>query len=673
MAKQKDQGDLLEIFFDKERDSIAKFQKIIRNAISAEKKNIFIDMTAAPALPRDYLASLALGAKSLRSYGYKVSIMLTPANYAVLKPTDDAAFFNMEIAETVEDETPSPQAQPEEKPRPVLPCFTIEGNIIHVSDEEMEQIPAYLGMAVNAIQSQGYRQVVVDLTHVYLLVPAVIHTLLLETLNSGNSLCIRIQESMREVLQSDPQSVILNVQTVSETVATPAPTTVQPAAKEVETDKKEAALQAQPFSLDFHEDVKPVLPAKTPAKIPEKEVKTPVPEVTEKQESGSPWQIEVNCLRMGNMSYDTFIQGFPENFEKLFPCGEQLYIDLSEYENLDEEVIKRVIIAHWEAMAQNKRLGIRILKEQKEQVASFLPVLEEIEKHRDTTPKFLIVGSRMELYNVDNTLFMEKFSEHFKKLLATGHKQLVVDIAHLKDLGDQAVNLLMLSYLEAVGRGLSVTLRIRPELEESFQRSGRGRALPLEIVRPEVSGKTAYREQAKKGGVDMKKLQEASEKDRLSDKILKKQFETVHIESRGSVSNWEPAPVKGGEREVAYDGPERRKDKRYKTPSLAVCFAKGSLGKIAGRHYPLHNLCQAGACFTSAVSLSRGEPMRVKIFSENDSGVELPAKAVWCLPVPAQALFRVGVQFINLSEVAKIQLRELIGKLYAVQEKTQKL
>lgn len=681
MAKQKDQGDLLEIFFDKERDTIAKFQKIIRNAISAEKKNIFIDMTAAPSLPRDYLASLVLGAKALRSYGYNITIMLTPPNYALLKPTEDAAMFHLEIAQTVDEEPGEPapaKAKPQET---VLPCFRIEGNVIRVADEEMEKIPEYLGKAVAAILRQGHREVVVDLTAVYLLLPTVIQTLILESLNSGNNLRILIHESMYEVLNSDPQAVILNVQVVGdqtlgqESGEKEKSNAASPAVSE-RTEAAPPVKQSSPaFSLDFHEEEDLLAIPSTAALSPrasEKPVKPSLPEPVTTA-TDSPWRIEVNCLRIGNMSYDTFIQEFSANFEKLFDCGEQLYIDLSECANLDEEVIKRVIIAHWEAMSQNKRVGIRMLKEQKEQISSFLPVLEEVEKRVDTTPRFLIVGSRMELYNISNEMFMEKFSEHFKKLFTTGHKQLVVDISHIKEISDQAINLLILSYLEAVGRGMNVLLRIRPEMEEGFQRSGRGRALPLEIVRPEVSAKTGYREQARKGGLDLKKIQEAAEKDKLSDKILKKQFDTVHIESRGSVQNWEPAPVKAGEREVAYDGPERRKEKRYKTSNLEVCFAKGSLGKIAGRRYQLHNLSQNGACFTSSASFGRSEPLRVKIFAEGDSGVELTAKAVWCLPVPAQALFRVGVQFTNLSEIARIQLRELIGKLYAGQEKTQKL
>jgi hypothetical protein len=339
---------------------------------------------------------------------------------------------------------------------------------------------------------------------------------------------------------------------------------------------------------------------------------------------------------------------------------------------MDEDIVQRLVVAYWEAMAVHKRVTLQLLKAQKEKMLSFLPDIEEVEKRLDTAPKFLIVGSRMEIYNVDSELFLEKFPEHFKQLLSSGPKSLVVDISHLKDFSEHSVNLLILSYLEAVGRGLTVTLRIRPEMEESFHKSGRGRALPLEVVRPELGSKVAYREQAKKASMDMKKIQEAADKDRLSSKILHKEFASVHIESRGTVQNWEPAPVKAGEREVAYQGTERRKERRYKPQNLEVCYAKGTLGKIAGRRFPVHNISQSGACFTSAASFAKGEPIRLKIFAQEETGIELSAKIVWNSPVPAQALFRTGVQFTNLSDVAKIQLRDLIAKVYTGQDEGQK-
>jgi hypothetical protein len=78
----------------------------------------------------------------------------------------------------------------------------------------------------------------------------------------------------------------------------------------------------------------------------------------------------------------------------------------------------------------------------------------------------------------------------------------------------------------------------------------------------------------------------------------------------------------------------------------------------------VHNISQSGACFTCAVSLTKNETLRMKIFSEGLS-VEVGAKVIWTRPIASQALFRVGVQFPKPSELAKAQIKEIIKKLHS--------
>lgn len=671
MAKQKDQGDVLEIFFDKDRDNVAKFQKIVRNAISCEKKNIIVDMTNAPTLPRDYLAGFVLGAKGLKGQGLSVTFVLSPSNYALLKASEHSAFFILELAAVVSDEEIAAAATTSKEIQ-TPQFFTIQGNVISIADEGMERIPNELPRILSEVLQQGHTEVLVDLTQLCFLTPVVIQTLIFETLNSANALRIRVTDTMQEVLKSDPQAKVLNLDIIPEEPnATPPKGTVlkQEERENLQKSVKEETSIAPDFEAEDagvieQKVASPVSPkqeagAAVAAEKSGKAVDKPE-EKTTSLEGNVPFQIVVNSLRIGKITLEELLQNFPQYFTKLLPCGDQIYIDLSDYEEMDETLAKTLINTNFEALSKQKKLIIQLLKPQREKMAAMLPNLEEVEKRVDTTPKFLLVGGRLELYNVDSTVFLDKFPGNFKRLLASGQKNLVVDISHLAECSAPVFDLLVLSYLEAVGRGMTVVLRIRPEMEGSFQKSGRGRSLPLEIVRPEVGAKVAYHDQAQKLSLDLKKLQD---KDRLSDKVLNKEYQAVHIEARGTVQNWE-SPSKALEKEVAYTGPERRKDKRYKTPTVEMAFAKGSLGKIGGRRYPLHNLSQTGASFTSPVSLARSDSLRMKIFTEDQGGIEVTAKVIWTNPIAAQALFRVGVQFTSISEVTKIQIQNLIGKCH---------
>ncbi|MBU1557363.1 PilZ domain-containing protein, partial [Patescibacteria group bacterium] len=375
------------------------------------------------------------------------------------------------------------------------------------------------------------------------------------------------------------------------------------------------------------------------------------------------FRIEVNCLMVGEMSESDFMTHFDKYYFELFSSGDQLYIDFSEYGMLEGAVALRAIKASFEAVEKNKKLSLRLLKDQYDQMNLLLPKLEKVKKQQDTTPRFVIEGSKMEIHHVDMDLFLEKFSENFKNLMRSNSDKIFVDISHLEEVSPRAIELIVLCYLEAVGNGLSMVLRISPDMEEGFLKSGRGRTLPLEIIRPEASAKAGL-DKSRKYGIDMSKINSAIEQDKLGQKILEQNYASVHIESRGTIGNWEPVPMNiSAEKEIDYTGPERRIEKRYKTNSIEVLFARGSLAKIGGRPYTVHNISNSGLCFTSAVSLTKKEPIRLKIIAENTSA-EVSGKVIWTKPVPAQALFKVGVEFTKIGEVSKSQLREIIRTLY---------
>lgn len=615
MAKQKDHGDLLEIFFDSKRDTIKKFLKIVRKTIGSERKDLYIHMMEAPNLPSDFLSSLVLGTKGLKSHGYNVTFKLSSSNYNILKTSEDHIHFKFEykdVASTTSTPPPKKETGRVINPNKVSDeYFSVINNLIVVKEEGMESIPTELHKFIKRIFDSGFDDVYIDLTQLFFITPKVIQCLILETLNFQNSLTIRILESMNELLKSNPQSKILNVEIVDELMEKS-----EPSLEVSEPEKKK-----ENFVLDFEEEAfglpeskpEPIIEPKEEqaeeefsmmdADLPEviklPDIKADFPERDKKQpefkeedfplplqneidtnldENGG-FRIEVNALIAGPMSSSQFISDFDNAFANLFSCGDQLYIDLSEYERLESQVALRIIKASFEARVQNKKLTVRLLKDQKEKMEFFLPKFEKIEKKEDTTPKFIIEGSKMEIHHVDMDLFLEKFSEHFKKLMGTGQKKLFIDISHLKEVSDRAIELIVLCYLEAVGNGLSLVLRIRPEMEEGFLKSGRGRTLPLEIIKPEISSKVRLADKKKKMGIDMSKINKAIETDKLGQKILEKDYASVHIESRGTVGNWEPITTTF-ERESIYTGPERRIEKRYKAVEMQVLLQEEVLLKL---------------------------------------------------------------------------------------------
>ena len=286
--------------------------------------------------------------------------------------------------------------------------------------------------------------------------------------------------------------------------------------------------------------------------------------------------------------------------------------------------------------------------------------VEELEHEVDDTTRFIIEGSRLDLVNITIPIFLEQFSENFRKLMESGHTNLVVDISKLIDFNSQAIDLIVLCYLEAMGRGFKLTIRIRPDMEASFMSSGRGHAIPIEIITPNLKAKVDIETKVAKPRIDMSKILHAMENDKLTTKVLEHQYETVHIESRGTIHNWEPIPKK--EEEVVYTGIERRVEKRYRSENLEVIFARGALSKIAGRKYAVKNLSLTGTQFISPVLLTKNETVRMKIYLE-ESYAELSAHVIWCKPVPSQALFQVGVEFTKVGEVAKIQLKEILRSI----------
>ncbi len=656
MAKQKDQGDLLEIYFDTARDSISKFQKTLRKVILSEKKNIMIDMTYAPSLPRDYLSSLVFGAKALKSHGYTISFLFSPVNYSLLKSSPDSAHFQLEISQVVEDKDNIPitgSIDIPEETQDISSAVKIQKNRIIVTEETQETIPGILSSLVQKILNQGYTEVAIDLTELFLLSHSLIHALILETLNTGNVLKVCILESMEEVLQANPQAIMLNVEIKKEEDS------IEQDENEKETEPANAFMESEEF-LSAQEVSSIVDIQEAPKEDSTKNVAS-VSSNDAEDTSPSAFKIEVNRLKAGQMTGSAFLRDFDTYFQNLFSSGNSLYIDLSEFENIDCSIALKLIYANFQAIEQEKKLTIQLLQDQMSVMQSYLPALEKIEKKVDLSPHFDIIGSRMEIYNVSMPLFLQKFSESFKPLLNSGYSSLVIDISRLSEITEQAIELLVLAYLDAIGAGLSLTVRISSGMEANFQKSGRSRALPLEVLRPATVAQV--QQKAVKPRIDMSKIREAMGKDRLTEKVIHHQYETVHIESRGTFQNWEPIPVKDEAKKAPYLGVERRLEKRYDSKDIEVIFARGSIAKITGRKYPAHNISQSGICFTCPIPLTRNESLRLKIFYQEIS-FEIQANVIWTKPVPAQSLFRTGVQFSKVSEVSKLQLKEIIRKLY---------
>ncbi len=700
MAKQKDQGENLEIYYDNERDSLRKFQKILRKVILSERKNIWIDMHQAPTVARDFLTPLVLGAKALKSYNRKVTLVLSPLNYSLLQNTPEAPYFQFELAADATDssDTPSefslglestPKSELEDSKKNVQidsksqnknidapPGFDISENFIILNDDIVEQVPQVLPNLVQKLL-KNYEKVIIDVSKLFLITPALIHSLILETINTGNAIVVRLQNSMVEMLQSNPQALVLNLDILSEETAQETATIEKLDAGEENFSENQIPQDA--IEIEEIEDIEDIKKndeedthaissplqgfAEEIAAVAAMDIDSILSPNVENDGTPSNFRIEINCLKANEMTESSFIRDFPKYFEELLQCGNLVYIDITLYRRIEKEIVKLLVKANWLALERGTKVVLKMLREQRQVYQNMFPHIEEVELKLSNMPEFILVGSRLELHNVTMPVFLEKFGENFKKLLGTGSSNLVVDLSRLNEISDTGIEMLTLANLEAIGKGVVITFRIKSDLEEKFQKSSRTRALPLEIIRTE---RNAAQEAKNKPHIDLKKIQEG---DRLSQKVLKKEFETVHIESRGTFQNWEPAPIKAEEKKIVYTGPERRVEKRYEGQDAEVLFVRGSIAKFSGRKYPLHNLSQTGASFTSAVMPSRNEPVRVKIFKD-DLSVEIAAKVIWVRPVAAQALFKIGVQFTKITEVGKAQLREILRKLYTSETKS---
>ncbi|MBP7020744.1 MAG: PilZ domain-containing protein [Planctomycetes bacterium] len=674
MAKQKDHGDLLEIFYDKDRDTLQKFQRILRKVILSEKKDISIYMEDAPSVDRDYLASFVYGAQSLKVLGKTVTFHLSPLNYSILKTSSDAEHFNLKMPQVVDKQ--------KEKPKPVVAKPKITTNIIQLTDDDNYDI---ISNKIQQILEAGYSEVVVDLRKLFLITPELIQILIVETLNTGNAITVQINQEMEEIFRLNPQAVVINLEIFRNEPEISQGAEFIPGdhlidGAELIIGERQGAefIPNKPDPVPVFESILDATPAQEVVPIPVEDEKNlldvaqivqddvediPVVDLPERDkfdfdESTSNFEIKVNCLYVNPMEASAFLRDFDAYFQTLCKsAGKKMFIDMREYNNLEKSVAIKLLFAHAQAKEHGTDMTIRLLKDQNKIFQEFVPVVEELEREKDDTPRFIITGSRMELINVDMRLFLETFSEHFKQLMASGHTNLVVDISQLIGFTEKAIDLLVLCYLEAVGRGFSLTLRIAPEMEDGFRRSGRGRSLPLEVVAPQKVNPLDMHIDRGRPRIDMDKIREAMNKDKLTSKVLEHQFETVHIESRGTFQNWEPIMAK--EKEVVYTGVERRIDPRYKTENVEVMFARGSLSKIAGRKYPVRNISNTGISFISPTTLGKNEQLRMKVYADELSA-ELNGRVIWCKPVPSQALFEIGVQYIKLSEVSTIQLKEII-------------
>lgn len=776
MAKQKDLGDTLEIHYDPVRDSLPKFQKILRKVIGSERKNLWINMRNAPLVPRDYLSPLVLGAKALKAHNRVITFVVSETNHSLLKATPEATYFSFEAVQTdpmpsfiEEPSGPESTAQKPSSNLPELPGITVQDHWIFITDQGLESASQHLPILINMLL-QNHQHIVIDISGLFFVTPPLIQTLILETINSGNALTVRITESMIEMLQTNPQYLMLNldiakevetpptsvndniseqtnfsqepetaeISPISDSIvgATDQPNEDMPVIKQsIESDVIEEIIDEQAMmttpspkdkvapnetsAVNFPQDSSKKEPITqnqnsenktttnsdqeiTDTNLPTNIAPTPKDgrkttdprgmssldtsktnmrttksllemsdvaeddicitddlQVQADDKTPSVFRIDVNCLKAGEMTKTAFLRDFRTYLKKMPACGNLVFIDVSQYRRMEKEIAKILIEGFWWAQEKQCKIVLKMLKEQHQIFDTFLPIIEEV-KIDEKKPEFILCGSRLELHNVTVNMFVEKFPEQCKKLQETGLSNLVVDLTKLPEVTDSVMEILIRSYLDAMGKNMAFTVRINADMEPIFQRSNRGRSLPLEVMRNNELSSLPTTHQPK---IDMTKIMDAMEKDHLTQRVLDKQFETVHIESRGSVQNWEPAPVKADEKKVAYTGVERRIEKRFDVKDVEVIFARGSIAKIVGRRYPVHNLSQSGLCFTSAILLSRNETLRIKMFRE-DLVLELSARVVWVKAISSQALFRVGIQFTKLTDVIKNQIRDLLRKMY---------
>ncbi len=665
MAKKKESGESIEVRFVKERDSLKKFQKILRKILKEEKRNIVVDMVYAPEIDKSYLSSLVFIAQSLKMLGRSFTIIISPENYQQLSSSEHARLFTLEIAQIISEEEISEmkEEEEEEEEEEDLPFVIITENIITVEDEGLDDLPVYLPRLIEKV-IKSHQQVVVNLTKVFLLTPETIDTLVKETKIHGEKIKLLIQESMKEVIEANPKASCLNTEIMGED-------SVDGVDEKINTEVRKT------FSIDFESEDTPIhkssdvlAPSPPPSSSsPSDSTMDAVPVDSEAMEAAADldelpdrgFKISVNCLYVQEMKSQEFMDGFIDQLKELFLCGDHLYIDVTCYERMENEIVECLITANLEAKRKKKNLLLRMLEQQKEVLYTFLPSVEIIDKVEDNRPRFDIIGSCMNLVNVDVGIFLREFPSHFQELLYSGYKSVVVDISQMEEFPNKAIDFTVLCYLDAMAEGIAMTLRIRPDMEENFIKSGRGKTIPLELVT--FSTEPSYQGKSKFQGVDMSKIQDAIEGDKLTQKVLGKQFEALHVESRGSIQNWEPSPSVATDRKSDYKGTERRRERRYQGNDLEVAFGRGSLAKISGRRYPVINISIAGACFISGTQLSRSESIRIKVFHE-DVEIEIGAKVIWSSPIPSRALFEVGVEYTKLSVLAKSKVQDLTRKLF---------
>lgn len=645
MAKKKDLGELVQIRYILSRDTLVKFKKILRKVFSEEKRNLVIDMVVAPEIPSDYLDHLVYTAQALKMQGYTITFLLNPLNYIILKNSQHKDLYILKRESSPsQEEANEPIINENTDSQLQMPGMTIRNNVMHIEDEELDDFQKYFDNYISEIIT-AYSTAIIDITKLKNISSKLVHFFIMKTIKHGESFFVQLSKEQKKVILKNSQAAVLNLK--------------------VFFDKKNA------FRLDFSEESAVVLAEKKP--VPEKTKQAPIlekqkesPVIEEIADAGEPFKLSVNTLECANISPSTFIDHFDSYVKKLDNCGSQVFLDFSNLKVINFSILEKSFQAFISMGKKDITLGFKMLKTQTFDWQQMLPKSIEVEKKFDTGPQFNISGSRLEIKNVEPKMFLNEFPMYFQKLLSGGNSSIHIDISNLQELSTQCIDLLVLSYLDAVGRNRRMELRISPEIEELFKKSGRARSIPLEIVKPGLTKKSTLFSGGKVKGVDMSKIEEAiNSGDKLTNKVLEKEFvSTMHIETRGSVQNWEPVAMTANDVQEKYSGSERRLERRYSGLSAEISFARGSIGKITDRRYRINNISQSGLSFAITSQLSRGEPVKLKIYYENNPGIEIAANVVWVSPVASQALFRMGVKYKNLNVLLKSQVLEILKSIH---------
>ncbi|WP_372366398.1 PilZ domain-containing protein [Candidatus Uabimicrobium sp. HlEnr_7] len=627
MAKKKDLGELIQIRYLAKRDTLSKFQKILRKVFTEEKRNLVVDMVTAPEISSDYLNHLTFLTQALKMQGYSITFILDPKNYHTLKQTDQSKLYIFEIGTVVSNNEITSMINENTQSQLEVPGVLIEKNQVFLEDDfDHEYLEDHIGQIIKVFGS-----IIVDVTELTSIPSTLIHLFILQTIQHSSVFIIKVNEVQHNLISKNPQAAILNL--------------------------RKPASEPPAFKLNMSDPALPAIVAE------EDELEEAPPSAPKEEDDAIAFKLVVNTLEVGMISPEQYVAQLDDYIHLLNDCGNHVYIDLSEVKILDLNVWKKSLEIYLEMAITGKVLGFKMLENQKPDWEKWIPSAEVVERKVNEEPQFNIAGSRLEVKFVSPMLFVQEFPTYFQKLLSTGNKSIAIDISNLKELSTPCIEILVLSYLDCVGRGLSMILRISPEVEDLFKKSGRGKTLPLEIVKPEFARRVNHFSGGKVKGIDMSKINAAIAEDKLTNKVLKKEFESVHIEARGSLQNWEPVPA-SHEQQEKYSGAERRLERRYHGEDVEVSFARGTLGKINDRRYKAENISQSGISFASTSQLSKGEPLRLKLFYEKNPGVEVAATVIWCSPVSSQALFRMGLKFSNPSAVAKSRIMEILQKIY---------